>query len=71
MICTWCFMEKPVSGELICEGTLLVPSQIMHFFGLEARELKFGKNAFLMEVVQKLKFPNNPVQLLNFYGVGK
>jgi len=37
----------------------LVPEQVLLFFGLEARELKFGKNAFLMEVVQKLKFPNN------------
>jgi len=29
------------------------------FFRAKARELKFGKNAFLMEVVRKLKFPNN------------
>jgi hypothetical protein len=38
----------------------LVPSQVLHFFGL-----KPCKNAFYKEVVQKLKFQYNAIILLS------
>jgi hypothetical protein len=54
-----CRQESPEgNGNLTCSGTWLVPCQVSHFFGL-----KPYKNAVFKEVVQKLKFMNNPIQL--------
>jgi hypothetical protein len=58
MICTWCFLEKPVSGKLIFDlrGNPVGSLSSLAFFRAKALQ-----KCFLMEVVQKLKFPNNPV----------
>jgi hypothetical protein len=59
------FLKKP--GWAIywtCSVTLLVTSQVWHFFGLDFFKVSPAKMRFYIEVIQKLKFPNNSILLI-------